>query len=436
MAGYIKTDKALVKLKSIYIGDGSSKAKKIKKAYMGDGDNKARLIWSGGDGGRESLSYIGTTTSLSTGRAYMGAASNGNRLYFAGGSTADEDDYGSVSCTGIVDSYNENLIHDRVDSITARTRMGSASFNGNAIFAGGQTAGRGRFTNVVEGYNSSDQQISLADLEEARVGLSGGATESYMYFAGGHYISGSVNMCLRDVDVYNTNLSYVDTKRLSSERSYTTSVSTPSHVFFAGGQFYQWEDIPATDYEWQYESDIDIFDDSGTRLSTLQLEDGKSGMAGACAGEYVLFVGGYSNNGTSWFYYNPDRFKEYYHDAIEIIDPNLTKISGINGWFMAHEASGTSLGKCAVFGGGTDGFYSYNQGIPYIEVFDEELISSAIDLVSEGTDITVRTEGVLYSISEPRWGLSAGTIGNYALFAGGVGSDSEYFKVVDVVKME
>lgn len=405
MAGYIKIDATtLSKLKKGYIGNQNSIAKKIKKAYIGDSNGVAQKIWSGGGGKPK---YYGTVSGLAASRYDLASAQTNQYVYFSGGNTSS-----SAGATGITDVYDENLTHSRLTSITSRSGLAGAALDNKSLFAGGKSSSS-KYQDVVEGYNGTTL-IKLDDLKEKRGYLAGGATTSFAYFVGGYFQNTKGAMeCSARVDIYDINLTHSFNNSFN-DRAWATSVSTPDYVFFAGGEYYQWEDLPKDEWEWTYERSVDVYDDNGSRISSASLSQSRDAMAGANVTEFILFAGGYYESGSP-------RYEKKVFSIVDVFNTNVTKLDSLNLSVAKDNLTAATLGNYALFvgGGGLNGVVYDN-----VDIFDENLTKIDLGL----------------SLSEARENLGSGTIGNYALFAGGhSGSSSstwENYKVVDVFELD
>ena len=129
--------------------------------------------------------------------------------------------------------------------------------------------------------------------------------------------------------------------------------------------------------------------------SIAGLSEGRTGLAGAMIDNYALFAGGYGG---------PDEDGDYiYYNTVDAYDASLTRRTAGDLSYGVTAPAATTLGGRALIGGGVcfwwdgDVFNNY-----YVDAYDKSLTRSSAPNLGTG-----------------RGGLSATTVGNYALFAGG-----------------
>lgn len=129
--------------------------------------------------------------------------------------------------------------------------------------------------------------------------------------------------------------------------------------------------------------------------SIAGLSKGRTGLAGAMIDNYALFAGGYGG---------PDEDGDYiYYNTVDAYDASLTRRTAGDLNYGVTTPAATTLGGRALIGGGVcfwwdgDVFNNY-----YVDAYDKSLTRSSAPNLGTG-----------------RGGLSATTVGNYALFAGG-----------------
>ena len=129
--------------------------------------------------------------------------------------------------------------------------------------------------------------------------------------------------------------------------------------------------------------------------SIAGLSEGRTGLVGAMIDNYALFAGGYGG---------PDEDGNYiYYKTVDAYDASLTRRTAGNLSYRVTTPAATTLGGRALIGGGVcfwwdgDVFNNY-----YVDAYDKSLTRSSAPNLGTG-----------------RGGLSATTVGNYALFAGG-----------------
>lgn len=344
-------------------------ARRIKKAYIGVG-GVARPCWGGGK-----LNYYGQITALSSARCYLKAAASKTYALFAGGATTSNLTQSSVQT---VDAYNASLTRSSATNLTNKlTYHGGTSVGEYVLFGGGRLATTDYAT--VDAYNATLSKSNPTVLSQARFRLGAGKTASYAIFAGGSSsISGGV---YNKVDAYNSSLTRSTPTALSVARAGVGSATVGSYAIFAGG----YKDANGTGC-----ATVNAYNDSLVRQNATDVIGAISDLAGATAGGYAIFA-----NGT----------------IASAYDGNLTRTTVAALTDSRFNASATSVGDYALFGGG-DKLSTSSSVYSTVNVYDDKLT------------MTTTT-----SLSSTKTQLAATTIGDYALFGGGCTTSARYSTV-------
>ncbi len=284
--------------------------------------------------------------------------------------------------------------------------LAAAKAGEKLLFAGGSARINSSFRDDVTAYDASLTAASAPFLSGTRQELSGAWLDSLAFFAGGNQ-----NTYYRDtVDIYDESLTK-STKYLNVARGRMAAARVGGHVLFAGG------------YAAASKNAVDAFDASLTRTNPT-LSEARYGAAGASIGQYALVAGG-SNYNPSVETFNESLTRSWAEDlsvgryhfsgvthadhalfvggwgdsgAVDAYDASLTH-TVLPTVAVKSYSTGTVLGDYALFHGGRDSDWGMHADVA---VYDASLTC---------------TMGP--ALSAPRWGDAAGTVGNYALFAGG-----------------
>jgi autotransporter-associated beta strand protein len=246
----------------------------------------------------------------------------------------------------------------------------AAAAVGSKIFFGGGYMGSAD-SSVVDIYDTSTGAWSTAHLSQARDCLAATAAGGKVFFGGGRNASGSSSR----VDIYDTSTGSWTTANLSQARWGLVAASAGNKVVFGGGFG---------------SSTVDIYDLVTNTWSNTQLSEPRYQLAAASAGSKIFFGGGYLLGSKD-------------SNVVDIYD------AAANSWSTTTLAgprsllASTSLGNKIYFGGGlTDRHYDNAVDTGLVDIFDTAANSHSIA-----------------SLSRPRYGLSAASIGSKVLFAGG-----------------
>lgn len=348
--------------KGAYVGVNNI-ARRVIKGYVGI-NGVARKITKAyvGVGGVarpcwfSGIAHYGLITPLSEERVFPGFGSVNNRAIFAGGG------YVTRSKKG-VDAYDTSLTRNSsVFLNTERSTMGSASLNNYAIFAGGTPMITKPPLDSVEAFNASLTHVTMTPICLKKNFVQGGNMQNlYAVFATGD--TQDANDLVNDqYDIYDKNLSHIGTSPFNEPRSLSGSASVGNYLLFAGGT------LPNDEHSAR----VDAFNGTTTVLS---LSNAQSSMCGASTPSYAIFGGGDS-----------------IYDAF---NSSLTRIN-IGTLSIRFPYSTASLGSYALFCCNTQ-----------LVIFDDLLTRTTIPTAMATTDTS-------------NDGSAGATVGNYALFAGGM----------------
>lgn len=205
--------------------------------------------------------------------------------------------------------------------------IASESFNGNAIFAGGNLRSGGGYTTAVYRYDSSLSYSSMSSLSLARDGIHSAANNDYVLFAGGRSTTGTVSdrYPYNTVDAYNSSLTKVSVTPLSVARHSNLSngsgggVSVGEFLLFAGGMDSRAADAYNASLTRTTVTSLPSFANIGDEiLRTIATPSGLNAL---------VCVNGYSTESSGFVWYDPSltqhtdgigapSSKSYYNAAI------------------------------------------------------------------------------------------------------------------------
>ena len=284
-----------------------------------------------------------------------------------------------------------------------KEEVAATSSNEYAVFAGGQAYSSGFIIkNSVDAYNASLIKSTPSVLSMARHGIAATAVAEYTIFAGGSSSSYSSDT-QAVVDAYNGNLTRSTPTELSQNRDQFPATTVGNYALFAGGFRYA---PSATET-----AIVDAYNGSLTKSTINNLSQARNRHAATSVGKYALFGGGspaMSNNAYS---------------TVDAYTDQLTKVE-VSALSQARSyLAATTVGKYALFAGGVC-YFDGNTGDTYfatVDVYDENL-----------------TKSTPINLSAAREKISATSVGNYGLFAGGDSRDQSSFmdksyNTVDVI---
>ena len=386
---YVEVGGKTRKAKKGYVSvDG--KARKIKKAYVGV-DDKARAFWSGGE-----LRYYGTATALSVAMRAIGVSTSHHAL-FASKPFATVVAYdASLTRTQPNDlDYNSGLYADvRLGAPAGEYAVFTLCSNINAVSV----------NLAASAYNSSLTRLAITGSKYAHFFCAVSASiQSAAIFSGGCYYENYRSLTPLWSSSYAVNSSLTFTKiDIAETGEYPTACSFGTNALYAGGETrirngsYPYTAVQSASAEVFY------YNSSLTVGAAPALAAGKVDMASATNGKYALFAGGstYKTSGKN--------STEIASNTIDAYDTSLTRTNP-----TALSATGTfygaSLGNYALFASKSND----------VNVYDQSL-----------------TRTTLRKLSVERTGVASATIGNYALYAGGMISSDNNSNVVDVYTID
>jgi hypothetical protein len=238
-------------------------------------------------------------------------------------------------------------------------------------------------------------------MAEARVGSAAATVGDYAIFAGGigpdpppgEYIG---YFCTWDlVEAYDTALTKSTPTPLSVARHNLAGATVGDFALFAGGHKYENPDNI-------YRATVDAYDTALTRTTPDELSQARSYLAAATVGNYGIFGGGYGGSG--------------YSAAVDAYDIFLTRISG-----LALSQARSNLGAAALIGNLPPGTKSKDFAVfvgGYVP--DTHFSSGAVDAYDESLRMTS------LSFYDGAYNTTGASVGNYALFAGGIVYEPDY----------
>ena len=312
-----------------------------------------------------------SATSLSSARSDMGATAVGNYALFGGGQITNESSYYST-----VDTYTSSLTKSTATSLSkSRCYLGATTVGNYAIFAGGyySSGGTGTYCTNVDAYNQNLSRNTPTALNYGRYGLKGTTVGDYAIFGPGKTASTSGP---NQLDVYTSNLS--------------KSTPTATMSFGVGG----YAATTVGNYAiFAMKTYTDAFDSNLVKSTPTKLSVSRENLAATTVGDYALFAGGYIYNSKANHFSTVDVYTK------DLVLGTATALSAGRCYIAA-----TSVVAWALFGGG----YSYDtEGWP--------LYYSTVDVYNN--DLTRTTA---YGLSGSLMEVTATTVGEYALFGGGV----------------
>lgn len=232
-----------------------------------------------------------------------------------------------------------------------------------------------------------------------RYGMCGGSIGNYALFAGGAYYNTTNKAFVYSttIDTYNSSLTKTSVVNLSIKRDSAASETTVNHVLFAGG----YDSTAST----KYLNIVDGYDTTLSRSSITRLSVGRADCAATYVApgidtRYALFAGGVSSASATT-------------NTIDIYNRNSTLLTT-----MRLSENKVTVGACngsAIFAGGKtvpsvmDPVYTDT-----VDAFNTILTSLSVSKLTEARDVS-----------------AAGSVGRYALFAGGSTNSNDYTTTVE-----
>ena len=217
----------------------------------------------------------------------------------------------------------------------------------------------------------------------------------YALFGGGNVGYSGYNSFSLLVNAYDSNLVRSIPTSLSVSRGSYKATTVGDYALFGGGNGYSFPQL-------------DVYNASLIRSNPTALSEARSNLEATTVGNYALFAGGVNTSSTT--YVNADAYSD---SLTKTVATSLSQA-------RAHLAA-TTVGKYALFAGGRN-----NWGLPS----DTHTPYATVDTYD--TSLTMRT---ITSLANARSEFEATTVGNYAIFAGGVKA-SQYTLTNYVVPVE
>ncbi len=131
---------------------------------------------------------------------------------------------------------------------------------------------------------------------QAFIGANGAAisTKNKIFFAGGHE-EGSIGGTYGTIQVYNSDLNNWNVLSLSMPRSHLAGAKAGNKVLFAGG----YDKIGYAPVLAIYYNNVDIYDTATYLMTTGKLSEARANMASASIGNKAFFIGGKTLTGYS-----------------------------------------------------------------------------------------------------------------------------------------
>jgi len=288
-------------------------------------------------------------------RAYLASTSCSSKIFFAGGLTNGGSRSTVSSAVDIYDVQTKRWTSNRSQLSGSRAYMSASCTNGYAVFAGGITlAGVFSLQTVsrVDMYHlpTNSWSSSSTALSQPRYLMASGSTPTKLLFAGGSTKGSLLSFysCTSVVDVFDTQTKTwsVDPTGLSTSRCSMASASVGHLVLFAGGVY-------SSPNSTIYSTVVDLYNGETNSWTsyTNGLSQARSDLAGAVAGSYVIFAGGYSSGNKMVTYF---RTMDFYNYKTERWSVKPYGLSTPRAYLVGVGAN--SLGSVSLFAGGL----SYN----------------------------------------------------------------------------
>lgn len=345
------------KVKKVYCGiDGV--ARKVKKGYIGVG-GIARPI---GVGNAE-LAYYGAATNMQNDRRSGVGISFGAVALFGGGI-----DSAAIS----VDAYNAALVKSALPNLATSRYIGAGAANESyAFFAGGTVSNVP--VDSVDAYNTSFVKSVPAALTQALSNIGAARAGIYAVFAGGYNADGNTTSTANAYDknmakatpgmgngfssmkgatingnaifaggfagtysgsvsgtvlCFNQTLGRSSLSDLSTPRVLHAVAANDNYVAVGGGK----------NSSNGYVSSVETYTAANVKGQTLSLSVGRSNLAAARAGHFVLFAGGYISGGRS--------------NVVDGFDENGVRVFSHTLRAATQDLLGAAVGEFALFAGG------------------------------------------------------------------------------------
>ncbi|HUY31344.1 MAG TPA: hypothetical protein VMV69_01080 [Pirellulales bacterium] len=263
--------------------------------------------------------------------------------------------------------------------------QGAATAVGDdVIFAGGQDV-----KSSVYVYDATTAQWSNAgSLSVARNDVAATTVGGLAVFAGGFTVDWGTETIYDNVDIYDAATDQWSTTKMPEPAASCAATSVGTKAFFAGGWF----------QPGAVSNLIQIYDTSTGVWSSYQLPEELEGMSATTVGTKAIFAGGLAPDGTE-------------SKAVFIYDAATDR------WSTAALSQARSYLEATAVG--TDAIFAGGYTLPTNPMEDVNT-SNVVDIYDASTN-----QWSTAALSQARFGLEAATVGNQAMFAGGIYNQTE-----------
>ena len=255
-----------------------------------------------------------------------------------------------------------------------RASLAATTVGDYALFGGGYNSG---YRKAVEAYTGALVHSTASSLSEPRDALAATTVGGYALFGGG--IGGD----RKAVDAYTGTLVRSTAASLSAERSNLAATTVGGYALFGGG------------IGGGPTATVDAYTASLVHSTAASLSEPRAYLAATTVGGYALFGGGCGDS-LVYAYTTVDTY------TASLVHSTAASLSEKRAYLAA-----TTVGGYALFGGGV-----HKGGVT--RGVDTNVYSATVDAYTGAL-----VHSTAPSLSEPRDGLAATTVGDYALFGGG-----------------
>lgn len=353
--------------KKVYVGV-EGKARKVKKMYVGI-ENKARKVK----------------------KAYIGVAGKA-RLFFSSGELSY---YGTATA----------LSDERATK--AATTVGN-----HAIIGGGRY--RAAISNnygTVDAYDTSLTKTAATALTTNSRDWAATTVGNYALFGGGQYYDNYNNAlnCGGTVYSYDTSLTQKVATKFTTNRTETAATTVGDYALFGGGYAYTTQYDYNTGMPYQvvtHQTAVDAYNTSLTKSVPTALSKARTNLAATTVGNYALFGGGqYGTTGATG------------ETVVDAYNASLTRTTPTALSNPRRALAATTVGDYALFGGGRSHTSQESPGrmgtfYTTVDAYNASLTRTTPTVLSQG-----------------RSDLAATTVGDFAIFGGGLNGQTSYATV-------
>lgn len=338
--------------------------------------------------------------------------------------------------------YTELVYHGTTTLSSARSSVAATTVGNYALFAGGSTAWTNKvYVNTVDAYNNLLTRSAAPSLTNRLNDVGAATIGNYALFAGG--VKSGTTTNADNVDVYDKSLTKSTASPLSYGKSSVSGLSFGNYALFAGGDCLNNAALRK----------IEVYDQSLTKIEIddLSIYNPQDNPSATTVGKYAL-IHSYSNSTSN---------------TLNIFDESLTCVLRDKNYSIIGDA--TTVGNYALFAysysneSTTGTLYVYNDSLTETILYSQTDSKIRTDVAATIGNYALFAGGVLYmedlgestnmvyvynqsltktmatNLNVARGYIGATTIGNYALFAGGdtnVGISDSKVNVIDVYKIQ